>query len=144
MAWPPSHCCPSSTNLGSTPKLSNGGNNKIFCKGPLTIRRTLLPSFLVNFSTFAFLFSFFFSYTMLFPPVIHNFRFNVTTLQLPLEHGNEYYIRGDILKKNWNPYIFFQRNALMDIKISIIDICYANTAPIPKTVMVSLLHKWKI
>ena len=31
----------------------------------------------------------------------------------------------------------------MDIKISIIDICYANAAPIPKTLMVSLLHKWK-
>ena len=28
------------------------------CNGPLTIRRTLLPSFLVNFSTFAFLFNF--------------------------------------------------------------------------------------
>ena len=46
--------------------------------------------------------------------------------------------------KNWNPYIFFQINALMDIKISIIDICYANTAPIPKTLMFSLLHEWKI
>ena len=32
----------------------------------------------------------------------------------------------------------------MDIKISIIDICYANTAPIPKTFMFSLLHEWKI
>ena len=32
----------------------------------------------------------------------------------------------------------------MDIKISIIDICYANTAPIPKTLMLSLLHEWKI
>ena len=31
-------------------------------------------------------------------------------------------------KKYWNPYIYFQRNALMDITISIIDICYANTA----------------
>ena len=47
-------------------------------------------------------------------------------------------------RKKLNPYIFFQRNALMDIKISIIDICYANTAPIPKTLMISLLHKWKI
>ena len=28
----------------------------------------------------------------------------------------------------------------MDIKISIIDICFATTAPIPKTLMVSLLH----
>ena len=29
----------------------------------------------------------------------------------------------------------------MDIKISIIDICYAITAPIPKTLMFSLLHE---
>ena len=48
------------------------------------------------------------------------------------------------IRKNWNPYIFFQINALMDIKISNIDICYANTAPIPKTLMFSLLHEWKI
>ena len=53
--------------------------------------------------------------------------------------GEQYRIR-----KSWNPYIFFQINALMDIKISIIDICYANTAPIPKTLMFSLLHEWKI
>ena len=33
------------------------------------------------------------------------------------------------------------KKSLMDIKISIIDICYANTAPIPNTLMVSLLHK---
>ena len=32
----------------------------------------------------------------------------------------------------------------MDIKISIIDTCYANTASIPKNVIVSLIHKWKI
>ena len=48
------------------------------------------------------------------------------------------------IRKSWNPYIFFQINALMDIKISIVDICYANTAPIPKTLMFSLLHEWKI
>ena len=84
-------------------------------KGPITIRRTPLPTFLVNFSTFAFLLNFsfmkyrkhqsfrirgcicitninnrdfyvhqgiylkeyigisIFSYTMLFPPVLHNF-----------------------------------------------------------------------
>ena len=30
------------------------------------------------------------------------------------------------------------------MKISIIDICYANTAPIPNTLMASLLHEWKI
>ena len=50
--------------------------------------------------------------------------------------GEQYRIR-----KNWNPYIFFQINALMDIKISIIDICYADTAPILKTLMFSLLHE---
>ena len=43
-------------------------------------------------------------------------------------------------KKVWNPCIFFQRNALMDIKISIIDICYAYTAPIPKTLMCFYWH----
>ena len=40
--------------------------------------------------------------------------------------------------------MFFQINALMDIKLSIIDICYTNTAPNPKTLMFSLLHEWKI
>ena len=50
--------------------------------------------------------------------------------------GEQYRIR-----KNLNPYIFFQRNALIDIKVSNIDIYYANTAPIPITLMVSLLHK---
>ena len=38
--------------------------------------------------------------------------------------GEQYRIR-----KSWNSYIFFQRNALMDIKISIIDICYAKYSP---------------
>ena len=46
-------------------------------------------------------------------------------------------------RKSWNPYIFFQRNALMDIKISIVDICYANTAPIYKTLMLYLIREWK-
>ena len=53
--------------------------------------------------------------------------------------GGQYRIR-----KSWNLYILFQRNALMDIKITIIDICYANTAPILKTLMFFLLRKWKI
>ena len=35
------------------------------------------------------------------------------------------------IRKNWNSYIFFQRNVLIDIRISIIDICYSNTDPIP-------------
>ena len=40
------------------------------------------------------------------------------------------------IRKSLKLYIVLQRNALVDIKISIIDICYANTAPIPKTLMV--------
>ena len=51
--------------------------------------------------------------------------------------------RGGGDSKICNPYIFFQRNALMDIKISIIDICFANTAPIPKSLTFSLLQEWK-
>ena len=56
------------------------------------------------------------------------------------------YHRGEQCRigKNWNPYIFLQRNALIDIKISIIDICYTNVAPISKTLMFYLLHEWKI
>ena len=37
------------------------------------------------------------------------------------------------ISKNGNLYIFLQRNDLIDIKISIIDICYTNMAPISKT-----------
>ena len=33
------------------------------------------------------------------------------------------------------------RNVPIDIKISIIDICYTNMAPIPKTLMFFLLHE---
>ena len=51
---------------------------------------------------------------------------------------------GHRIRKSLQLYIVLQRNALVDIKISTIDICYANTAPIPKTLMVSLLHEWKI
>ena len=39
------------------------------------------------------------------------------------------------IRKKWNLYIFVQQNALIDIKISIIDICYRNMAPIPKPMM---------
>ena len=46
------------------------------------------------------------------------------------------------ISKNYNLYIFLQRNALIDIKISIIDICYM--APISKTLMFYLLQEWKI
>ena len=53
--------------------------------------------------------------------------------------GEQYHI-----SKNWNLYIFLQRNALIGIKISIIDICYTNMAPISKTLMFYLLHEWKI
>ena len=66
-----------------------------------------------------------------------------------VEHGNEYHIKRKLcitggqhrIRNSLKLYIVLQRNALVDIKISIIDICYANTAPIPKTMMVSLLHK---
>ena len=56
------------------------------------------------------------------------------------------YHRGEQyrLSKNWNLYIFLQRNVLIDIKISIIDMCYTNMAPISKTLMFYLLHEWKI
>ena len=47
------------------------------------------------------------------------------------------YHRGEQyrISKNWDLYIFLQRNALIDIKISIIDICYTNMAPLSKTCM---------
>ena len=34
-------------------------------------------------------------------------------------HGGEQHR----MRQNWNPYIFVQQNALLDIKISTIDIC---------------------
>ena len=49
-----------------------------------------------------------------------------------------------LIRKNWNLYIFLQRNVMIDIKISIIDISYTNIAPISKTLMFSLLHEWNI
>ena len=55
-------------------------------------------------------------------------------------HRGEHYR----ISKNWNLYIFLQRHALIDIKISIIDICYTNMAPISDTLMFYLLHEWKI
>ena len=83
-----------------------------------------------------------------FPPVLHNFLLVHNLLpQSTFIFWRKLCNTGGTVsykKKNWNPYIFFQINALMDIKISIIDICYANTAPIPKTLMFSLLHEWKI
>ena len=56
------------------------------------------------------------------------------------------YHRGEQLRirKKWNLYIFVQQNALIDIKISIIDICYRNMTPKPKTIMFSLRHEWKV
>ena len=56
------------------------------------------------------------------------------------------YHRGEQyrISKKWNLYIFLQRNALIDIKTSIIDICNTNMAPISKTLMFYLLHEWKI
>ena len=43
--------------------------------------------------------------------------------------------------KKFKLYIVLQRNDLVDITISIIEICYAKTAPIPKTLMVYSLHE---
>ena len=44
-------------------------------------------------------------------------------------------------KKNWKLYLFIQKNAFIDIKISTIDIYLTNKAPKPKTMMFSLLHE---
>ena len=69
------------------------------------------------------------------PPVIHNFRYKAS-----VEHDNEYqwisyqrevvYHRGEQhrIRKSLKLYIVLQKNALVDIKISIIDIFCANTA----------------
>ena len=90
---------------------------------------------------------------MLFPPVIHNFRYKAS-----VEHDNEYHIKRKLCttggdggggggggtasyKKKFKTIQSYKE--MVDIKISIINICYANTVPIPKTLMVSLLHKWK-
>ena len=83
------------------------------------------------------------------PPVLHNFLLvhhllPQSTLIFWRKLCNTGGGEQHRMRKNWNPYIFFQINALMDIKISIIDICYANTAPIPKSLVFSLLHEWKI
>ena len=79
------------------------------------------------------------------PPVIHNFRYKAI-----VDHDNEYHIKGKLcikggggqhrISKSLKLYMVLKRNALVDIKSSMIDICYANTAPIPKTLMVSSLH----
>ena len=82
---------------------------------------------------------------MLFPPCdtqLPSDTLFVTTIythilkEIVYHRGEQYRIRKSI-----KLFIVLQRNALVDIKISIIDICFANTAPIPKTLMVSLLHE---
>ena len=84
---------------------------------------------------------------MLFPPCdtqLPSETLFVTTIytyilkEVMYHRGEQYRIR-----KKWNLYMFLQRNALIDIKISIIYISYTNMAPIPKTLMFSLLHEWK-
>ena len=67
------------------------------------------------------------------PPVLHNFLLVHNLLpQCTLIFWRKLCNTGGgghhRIRKSWNPYIFFQINALMDIKISILDICYANTA----------------
>ena len=88
----------------------------------------------------------FFSYTMLFPPVIHNFLLKHYLLPQYTLYKEVVYHRGEQyrISKNWTLYIFLQRNALIDVNISIIDICFTNMAPISKTLMFYLLHEWKI
>ena len=85
------------------------------------------------------------SYTMLFPPVLHNFLLKHYLLpQFTLILQRKLCNTGgtvSYMNKKLNLYIFLQRSALIDIKISIIDICYTNMAPIPKTLMFSLLHE---
>ena len=56
------------------------------------------------------------------------------------------YHRGEqhLIRQKWNLYIRVQQNALIDIKISTIDICWTNIAPKPKTLMFSLLYEWKV
>ena len=53
------------------------------------------------------------------------------------------YHRGEQyrISKSWNLFIFLQRNALIDIKISIFDICYTNVAPISKTLMFYFMNE---
>ena len=53
------------------------------------------------------------------------------------------YHRGEQhrIRKKCNLYIFVQQNALIDIKISTIDICLTNIAPKQKTLMFSLLYE---
>ena len=88
--------------------------------------------------------SIFFTYTMLFPPsYTTSFRYIIHYHVLHVPCNGSCVSRaggggGRIVWKKLKSYIFFQRNALMDIKISIIDICYANTARIPTNLMVSL------
>ena len=56
------------------------------------------------------------------------------------------YHRGEQhrIRQNENLYIFVQQNALIDIKISTIDICFTKRAPKPKSLMFSLLHELKV
>ena len=69
------------------------------------------------------------------PPVIHNFLLIYDLFHnLHLSYKGSCVWRGGqyCIRKSWNSFIFFQRNAMMDIRIAIIDICYAHTTPIPK------------
>ena len=68
----------------------------------------------------------------------------ITTIYTYLLKEVVYHRGGTVsYRKKWNLYIFLQRNALIDIKISINDIWYTNMAPIPKTLKFSLLHELK-
>ena len=139
--------------------------NKISNLDLLTIRPFSSPwlkTTLVNCSTFAFLLNFTSRRTTFQGPWHHygyffvfcciskfsgslrsQLRYATYTIAISnrmVDHRGEQYR----ISKNWNLYIFLQRNAPIDIKISIIDICFTNMVPISKTLMFYLLHEWKI
>ena len=142
------------------------------CKGSITIRRTAIPSMLVNFQLSHFYWIFHswskenikvlgigpYLYKIyqqsrflclsghFFVRIYRDFNFVLygtvppCDTQLPLKHKCKLW-QQIILQ---NLYIFVQQNALIDIKISTIDICLTNIALKPKTLMFSLIHEWKV
>ena len=88
---------------------------------------------------------------MLFPPVLHNFRLKHYLLpQFTLTHSH---FKGSCVtqggtvsykEKMKSLYILTKKCPDRHKDVSIIYICYTINAPIPKTLMFSLLHEWKI
>ena len=55
---------------------------------------------------------------------------------------NNYSLRQIRIRNSRNLHIIFlHRNDMIDIKISFIDMCYTNIAPVLRTLVFSLLHK---